>query len=236
MGRRRGWFGGDRGDFFGFGLGNGFVRRSGAEGFETVEFFDGAAEHTLGLGVVAEEQHPTVVADAAFEAFGDPEGAVLFGGDLDAGGDFGVLEDERGAGPFGGLVEVAGEEAAFEGATAEERLLGEADALDGEELLGVFGLVESDEVVAEIGDVLGDSKRTTVNLAAAKPCLREFWAARALPSGVRGPVERAALARLAARRLADGGLLVVVGMMVPRFACSMGVGGSLGPEVVRDWK
>jgi hypothetical protein len=41
---------------------------------------------------------------------------------------------------------------------------------------------------------------------AVKPCLRAFCAERALPSGVRGPVERWAFARLAARCFSEMGL------------------------------
>jgi predicted polyphosphate/ATP-dependent NAD kinase len=37
---------------------------------------------------------------------------------------------------------------------AEEGLLGEGDTLDGEELLGVDGLVDGDEVLAEAGDLV----------------------------------------------------------------------------------
>src|ERR1039458_7493966 len=42
------------------------------------------------------------------------------------------------------------------------------------------------------------SRRTTAKVEAVNPCLRAFWAERVLPSGVRGPVDLAALARLAA--------------------------------------
>src|ERR1017187_2155110 len=47
---------------------------------------------------------------------------------------------------------------------------------------------------------------TTAKWAAVKPCLRAFWAERALPWGERGPVERVAFARLAARRPAETSL------------------------------
>src|SRR5690349_3651671 len=43
----------------------------------------------------------------------------------------------------------------------------------------------------------------TERAVARRPCLRAFWAERALPSGVRGPVDLAALARLAAARFAE---------------------------------
>src|SRR5450631_4450550 len=51
------------------------------------------------------------------------------------------------------------------------------------------------------------SRRTTAKVEAVNPCLREFWAERDLPSGVRGPVDWAALARLAASWLAEMGFL-----------------------------
>ncbi len=53
-----------------------------------------------------------------------------------------------------GLVEAGGEEAGLEARGAEEGLLGEGDALDGEEFLGVDGLVDGDEVVLEMGDLM----------------------------------------------------------------------------------
>ncbi len=53
-----------------------------------------------------------------------------------------------------GLVEAGGEEAGLEARGAENSLLGEGDALDGEEFLGVDGLVDGDEVVPEMGDLL----------------------------------------------------------------------------------
>src|SRR5579864_9105553 len=56
------------------------------------------------------------------------------------------------------------------------------------------------------------SRRTTAKLAAVKPCLREFRAERALPSGVRGPVEWDAFARLAANCFWETGLRERIGM------------------------
>lgn len=50
----------------------------------------------------------------------------------------------------------------------------------------------------------------------AKECLRAFWEARALPAGVRGPVECWALARLAAVCLSDGMEEVPLGEGVAR--------------------
>src|ERR1022692_4108677 len=52
------------------------------------------------------------------------------------------------------------------------------------------------------------SRRTTAKVEAVNPCLREFWAERALPSGERGPVDWAALARLAASCLSERGLVM----------------------------
>jgi hypothetical protein len=50
--------------------------------------------------------------------------------------------------------EAGGEETAFEARGAEESLLSEGDALDGEEFLGVDGLEDGQEVVLEVGDLL----------------------------------------------------------------------------------
>jgi hypothetical protein len=53
-----------------------------------------------------------------------------------------------------GLVEEGGADAFVEAFDAEEDLLGEGDALDGEEFLGVDGLVDGDGVFAEAGDLV----------------------------------------------------------------------------------
>src|ERR1019366_7692477 len=50
---------------------------------------------------------------------------------------------------------------------------------------------------------LRSSRRTTAKVEAVNPCLRAFCAERVLPSGERGPVALAALARLAASRSGD---------------------------------
>src|ERR1035437_259354 len=55
------------------------------------------------------------------------------------------------------------------------------------------------------------SRRTTAKVEAVNPCLRELRAERALPSGERGPVEWAALARVAASCLTDTGCFMVRG-------------------------
>src|SRR5687767_10277412 len=55
------------------------------------------------------------------------------------------------------------------------------------------------------------SRRMTAKVEAVNPCLRAFWEERDLPSGVAGPVERAALARLAASCFWEG-VLVSRGM------------------------
>src|ERR1039457_3420081 len=53
-----------------------------------------------------------------------------------------------------GLIEAGGGHAVVEAFDAEEGLLGEGDALDGEELLGVDRLVDGDGVFAEAGDLV----------------------------------------------------------------------------------
>jgi hypothetical protein len=52
------------------------------------------------------------------------------------------------------FAEAIGEKTGFEAGGAEDGLLGESDALQGEEFLGVDGVVEGDEVFAEIGDLV----------------------------------------------------------------------------------
>ena len=64
--------------YFGLGVENGFVREIAAEGFEAVEFLDGAAVLALGLGLIAEEKLPGVFLFCrAAETFGDGVVAVL---------------------------------------------------------------------------------------------------------------------------------------------------------------
>jgi hypothetical protein len=90
------------------------------------------------------------------EAIGEGEGAVLGLSD----GDVAIADevlghaDEEAAGGIEGFVEATGEEAALEVGDAEHGLLGQGDALDGEQLLGVDGPVDGDEVGAEMGDFL----------------------------------------------------------------------------------
>jgi hypothetical protein len=52
------------------------------------------------------------------------------------------------------FAEAVGEETGFEAGGAEDGLLGESDALQGEEFLGVDGLVEGDQVFQEVGDLI----------------------------------------------------------------------------------
>ena len=95
-------------------------------------------------------------------------------------------------------VEGGDEGAGFEAVGAEDGELGEGDALDGELLLGVLGAVVGDGVGDQVLERLAVFEVGDGKVAAVRPCLRELAEARALPSGVRGPVDRAALARLAA--------------------------------------
>src|SRR6516164_10082602 len=54
---------------------------------------------------------------------------------------------------------------------------------------------------------LMSSRWTTVNFSEARPCLQEFREERARPSGLVGPVDLAALARLAASCFSEMGFL-----------------------------
>ena len=62
---------------------------------EAVEVFDGVAMEALGLGLKSKECGGDVgLAGEAIEAEGEPVGAVLFEGDVDAVGELGSIEDE----------------------------------------------------------------------------------------------------------------------------------------------
>jgi hypothetical protein len=82
--------------------------------------------------------------------------AVLGASDFDiaVAGDDRVQEADGFAVVVEGLVEGGSEETGFEAGAAEDGLLGQGGALEGEEFLGVDGLIEGDEVVAEMGDFL----------------------------------------------------------------------------------
>jgi hypothetical protein len=92
----------------------------------------------------------------AVKTFARQVGAVLGARDFDIPitGEFFVHQDHGVSGGVEGLVEAGGEEAGFEAHGAEESLLREGNALDGEEFLGVDGLVDSQEVVLEMGDLM----------------------------------------------------------------------------------
>ena len=139
----------------GDGLVYGFVREFRAERFEAVEIFDGAAVETLGLGLVAEENGPGwgVFPGVLGEALGEAEIAILGAGDFEVvSEDFGEELVNREVFGVHDLIEADSEEAVFEGGAAEQGLLGEGDAFDGEEFLGVDGPIAGDGVSPEVGD------------------------------------------------------------------------------------
>ena len=90
------------------------------------------------------------LADQSFETDSEAEAAILGAGDPNVASE--VVGEEIGGEAIGGdgFIHGGGVEAGFEGGAAEERLLGEGDALDGEQLLGVHGPVGGDGVGAEI--------------------------------------------------------------------------------------
>ena len=109
------------------------------------------------LGLIAQKQGPTVgLAGHLLETFAQQVVAVLLARDFDVAvaGEFRVHEFDRAAEAVAGRVEGGGEEAGFEARGAQEGLLGEREALEGEEFLGVDGPVEGHEVVLEMGDLL----------------------------------------------------------------------------------
>jgi hypothetical protein len=179
-------------------------------GFETVEFLDGAAVEALGLGLVAEEEGKAVgVFVEAVEAFGEEVVAVL------GLGDFVIVVDEFGADAHQGaavavegLIEEGGGQAGVEAFDAEEGLLGEGDALDGEELLGVDGLVDGDEVIAEAGDLVDFLEADDGESGGGESVFTGVLGGAGFAFRGAGPVDWAALARLAASCLGETGLVM----------------------------
>jgi hypothetical protein len=126
------------------------------QGFQPLEILDRAAVVPFGLGLVAQEQgEGGGLGGEGMEAFGEGVVAVLGAGDLDI-ADQGLGHGDEGVAgaALEGGVEAGGEEAGLEARGAEEGLLGEGDALDGEEFLGVDGAVDGDEIGLEVGDGL----------------------------------------------------------------------------------
>jgi hypothetical protein len=81
--------------------------------------------------------------------------------------------------------------------------LRQGDALQGEEFLGVDGLVAGDEVGAEVDEDVGWFEADDGVVLGGEGMLAGILGGAGFALGVRGPVERAALVRLAARRLGE---------------------------------
>ena len=123
-------------------------------GEEGVEVLEGFCMVALGLGLVAEEEGEGVGLLGEFtQSGGDAEVVGLSGVDGEA--VLKVVGDELVAEGSDGVIEGVGEEAGFEAGGSEEGVLGEGEAVDGVEFLGVDGLVEGDEVVEELGEFGG---------------------------------------------------------------------------------
>jgi hypothetical protein len=95
------------------------------------------------------------LAGQAEEAIGQHVVAVLGQGDFDAVGD--VLMEREAGRTIGleALIQAGGEHAGFEAGSAEHGLLANGHLLEGEQFLGIDGLVDGNEVGAEAGDFLG---------------------------------------------------------------------------------
>ena len=190
-----------------FGLGgfDGFVWQFVAELAEAVEILDGAAVEAFGLGLVAEEEGEGGGGGGKLvEAFGEEVVAIL-GAD-----DAGILVDEvgadadEGAAVVGhGLVEADGEEAGVEAFGAEQGMLGEGDAFDGEGFLGVDGPVDGDGVGEEVGDVVDFLEADDGECGGVEDVLACVLGGAGLALGGAGSGGAGALARLAASCLGE---------------------------------
>jgi hypothetical protein len=140
---------------FGLGIEDGFVWCFLPQGLQSVELLHRPAVMPLRLGLIAQQQGPSVgFADAAPKSFAQQEVAVLRARDFDIAGEVRVDRDHGSISEIEDFVEAGGKETGFQAGSAEEGLLGEGDALDGEEFLGVEGLVEGHEVVLEVGEFI----------------------------------------------------------------------------------
>ncbi len=128
-----------------------------AERLQALELLDGAAVVALGLGLIAEQQGPGIGAlRHAVEARSQGEVAVLSAGDFDVAvaGQLGAHGSEGVIAVIDGHIHAGGEEPGFQARRAEEGMLGQGDALDGEQFLGIGGVVIGHEVVFEAGDLV----------------------------------------------------------------------------------
>jgi len=121
---------------------------------KSLEFLDRTAVMSFCLSVITQEQGPTIgLANRAVETFRQSEIAVLCAGDFRiAGGDQRFTQGNEWNIAVHGLVHAGGEESRLEAGGAEEGVLGERHSFEGEEFLGVGGLVERNEVGGEMGD------------------------------------------------------------------------------------
>jgi len=136
-----------------------FHGRLAAESHKALEVFDGAAVEAFGLDLVTQEELKNVRGALArprsqtMQTFGDEVVAVLLPGhrQIATADDFRLehLDGELAAEDF---VHGGGKDAGFETGGAQDGLLAQGDAFDGKELLGVLGLVESDEIFFEARD------------------------------------------------------------------------------------
>jgi len=130
-----------------------FVWQLGAEFLQALELFHGTAVLTLGVRLVAQHQGQRVGFPGQFaDALGQEETAVLFFGDFDIFLEFRFHADP---GIDEGLAEGAGEEGGFELGGAPHGRLGAGHAVDGFELLGVYGTVAVDEAGAKLFELGG---------------------------------------------------------------------------------
>jgi hypothetical protein len=116
-------------------LQNGFLWGFGAQGFETVEFFDCAAVQAFALGLVAQEQREGVVlAGQAAETIGKGIVAILGASDFD----IAIADESRSHGGDGssvvieGHIEADGEDSRSKTGDAAHLLLRESHGLDSE--------------------------------------------------------------------------------------------------------
>lgn len=159
-------------------VGNGFVREIAAEGFQAVEFLDGAPVEPLGLGLVAEKEAEAFGLGEVVEAIGEGVVTVLLASDIDIADELSFESAERLVGAAEGDIETAGEEAGFQPRGAKHGLLGDRCAFQRKELLGVDRPVSRDEVGFEAIEIFEGFNSYDDEVGAGEAVIANDWRGR----------------------------------------------------------
>jgi hypothetical protein len=112
------------------------------------------------------------------------------------------------------LVEAGGEHTGLEAPGAEHGLLAEGHLLEGEPFLGIDGPVDANEVGAEAGDCVDVFQPDDDEVGGGETMFAGVLGrAGTTPSGLSGPIDLAALARLGGELVLGDGFLLGAGLV-----------------------